>query len=128
MINDAPICTPDRRERLTKDGSYPSGHTAVGWAWALILTEIVPERSGPLLARGMAYGQSRVICNVHWQSDVDEGRIIGAAVVARLHTDPAFRADLDAAKAELDAVRARGLPPTNDCTAEDAALQSAIAP
>jgi acid phosphatase (class A) len=128
MINDAPICTPDRRERLTKDGSYPSGHTAVGWAWALLLTEIVPERSGPLLARGVAYGQSRVICNVHWQSDVDEGRIIGAAAVARLHADPAFRADLDAAKAELDAVRARGLSPTNDCVAQDAALRSARAP
>jgi hypothetical protein len=32
------------------------------------------------------------------------------------------------AKAELDAVRGRGLPPTNDCAAEDAALRSAPAP
>jgi hypothetical protein len=29
--------------------------------------------------------------------------------VARLHAEPAFRADLDAAKAELAAARARGL-------------------
>jgi acid phosphatase (class A) len=128
MINDAPICTPDRRERLTKDGAYPSGHSAVGWAWALMLTEIAPDRSGPVLARGMAYGQSRVICNVHWQSDVDAGRIVGAAAVARLHADPAFRADLDAGKAELDAVRTRRVTPTNDCAAEDAALRSAVVP
>jgi NADPH:quinone reductase-like Zn-dependent oxidoreductase len=46
---------------------------------------------------------------VHWESDVIEGRFIGAAAVARLHADATFLADLEAAKTELAAVRAHGL-------------------
>jgi acid phosphatase (class A) len=122
MKNKEPICTPDEEAHLMKDGSYPSGHTAIGWAWALILTEIAPDRADAILARGRAFGQSRVICNVHWQSDVIEGRFMGAAAVARLHADPAFRAEIEAAKAELAAVRAKGLKPTRDCKAEADAL------
>ena len=73
-------------------------------------------------AGGRAFSESRVICNVHWHSDVVEGRLMGAATVARLHGDPAFRAELEASKAELAAVRARGLKPTRDCQAEAEAL------
>jgi acid phosphatase (class A) len=120
MANHEPICTPGMEEFLRKNGSYPSGHAAVGWAWALILTEIAPERTDAILARGRAFGESRVICNVHWQSDVVEGRFIGAGTVARLHADAAFRADMEAAKAELAAVRAKGLKPQRDCAAEAA--------
>jgi acid phosphatase (class A) len=122
MVNKEPTCTPDEEAHLKKDGSYPSGHTALGWAWALILTEIAPDRADAILARGRAFGESRVICNVHWHSDVVEGRFMGAAAVARLHADPAFRAELEAAKAELEAVRAKGLKPTRDCQAEADAL------
>lgn len=122
MVNKEPTCTPDEEEHGRKDGSYPSGHTAIGWAWALILSEIAPDRVDAILARGRAFGQSRVICNVHWQSDVVEGRFMGAAAVARLHADPAFRAEMEAAKAELAAVRAKGLKPTRDCQAEADAL------
>jgi hypothetical protein len=105
-----------------EDGSYPSGHTAIGWAWALILTEIAPDRADAILARGRAFGESRVVCNVHWHSDVVEGRFVGAAAVARLHADPAFRADMEAAKLEVTAVRAKGLKPSCDCEAEAGAL------
>ena len=122
MKNNEPTCTPDEEEHLMKDGSYPSGHTAIGWAWALILTEIAPERADTILARGRAFGESRNICNVHWHSDVVEGRFMGAAAVARLHADPAFRAEIEAAKNELAAVRAKGIKPTRDCRAEADAL------
>ena len=54
MVNGGPICTPEEEEGLRKDGSYPSGHTAIGWAWALILTEIAPDRADAILARGRA--------------------------------------------------------------------------
>src|SRR5208283_347853 len=74
IVNKEPICTPDAgKERLLKSPSCPSGHAALGWAWALILTEIAPEQTDAILARGHAYGQSRVIYNEHWQSDVDAG-------------------------------------------------------
>jgi acid phosphatase (class A) len=107
MKNGQPICTPADEEGLRKDGSYPSGHTAIGWAWALLLCEISPEHSDALLQRGWEFGQSRIICNVHWQSDVNQGRIMGAATVARLHADPGFLADLQAAKIEVATVLAR---------------------
>jgi len=105
MVNHEPIGTPEEEEGLRKDGSYPSGHTAIGWAWALILCEVVPDRTDAILARGYEFGQSRVICNVHWQSDVDAGRIMGAATVARLHADRDFLADLQRAKREVAAIR-----------------------
>jgi acid phosphatase (class A) len=122
MKNNEPTCTPDEEAHLRKDGSYPSGHTAIGWAWALILTEIAPDRADAILARGRAFGESRNVCNVHWHSDVLEGRFMGAAAVARLHADPAFQAELKAAKAEYASVRTKGLKPTRDCQAEADAL------
>jgi acid phosphatase (class A) len=122
VINKEPICTPERKKTLAKEGSYPSAHATIGWAWALILAEISPPQSNAILVRGRAYGRSRNICNVHWYSDVVEGRFMGAATVARLHADPAFRADLNAARAELVAVRAEGLQPLRDCKVEAAAL------
>lgn len=122
MENDNPVCTPKEEEKLRKDGSYPSGHTAIGWAWALILTEIAPERADKILARGRAYGESRNICNVHWQSDVAEGRFMGAATVARLHGDPVFCAELEAAKSEYKVAVSKGLTPSRDCDAEAEAL------
>jgi acid phosphatase (class A) len=105
MLNNKPVCTPEIEEGLRKDGSYPSGHTAIGWAWALILCEIFPDKTDAILARGRAFGESRIVCNAHWQSDVTEGRFMGAATVARLHADPEFLVDLAAAKAEAASLR-----------------------
>jgi hypothetical protein len=128
MVNGGPICTPGEEEGLRKDGCYPSGHTAIGWAWALILTEIAPDRADAILARGRAFGESRVVCNVHWHSDVVEGRFMGAAAVARLHADTAFRAELKDAKAELTAVRAKVLKPTRGCQVEAESLAQHLQP
>jgi acid phosphatase (class A) len=122
-------CAPKEDATLAKDGAYPSGHAALGWAWALVLAEVSPERTDALLQRGHAFGQSRVICGAHWQSDVDAGRLVGSAAVARQHNDPIFTAQLAAAKAE--AVHARDKWAKTDapashtaaCAAEAAALK-----
>jgi acid phosphatase (class A) len=123
MLNQLPVCTPDDEDGLRHSGSYPSGHSAIGWAWALILGEIAPDRADALIARGRNYGESRLVCNVHWQSDVLAGRFMGAATVARLHADPAFRADLEGARREIADARAQGLTPAKDCAAETTTLQ-----
>ncbi|MCX6917370.1 MAG: phosphatase PAP2 family protein, partial [Verrucomicrobia bacterium] len=120
--NGEPMAVPEARAFLEKDPSYPSGHTALGWGYALILTELAPDRDNEILARGRAFGESRIVCNHHWYSDVVWGRFMGAATVARLHADPTFLADLGAAKAEFAVLRAKGVPPTGDCKAEAAAL------
>ena len=101
MVNNTPICTPDEEAALRKDGSYPSGHTAIGWAWALILSEVFPEQADVILERGKEFGISRNVCNVHWHSDVVYGRMMGAAAVAMLHANSDFIIDLDAAKKEI---------------------------
>jgi acid phosphatase (class A) len=119
-------CTPGDEAMLRKDGSYPSGHTAIGWAWALVLTELAPERRDAVLARGRTFGESRLVCNAHWQSDVLEGRAVGAGVVANLHSDAAFTADMAAAKDEIAAARQRGAAPNRDCTAEADALANKL--
>ena len=122
MLNRKPICTPEDREALKNDGSHPSGHTAIGWAWALILAEIAPGHADAILARGRAFGESRIICNVHWHSDVVEGRFIGASVVAKLHADPQFNSDLEKAKEEIELLYAKGVQSTNDCKFESDSL------
>jgi acid phosphatase (class A) len=122
QYNHEPLAVPEAREFLEQDPAYPSGHTALGWGFALILTEIAPNRANEILARGRAFGESRIVCNHHWYSDVVWGRFLGAATVARLHADPTFLADLEAAKAEYTALRTKGVPPTGDCQAEAAAL------
>ncbi|MCD9088507.1 phosphatase PAP2 family protein [Stenotrophomonas sp. SY1] len=126
MVNNAPTCTPEDEEGLRKSGSYPSGHTAIGWAWALILAEIAPDHATALLERGRNYGHSRLVCNVHWYSDVQQGRFMGAATVARLHDNPEFVADLAKARRELEQSRTLDLPMPRDCAAETAALTSNI--
>ena len=101
-------CNPEQQEELSTNGSYPSGHTSIGWATALVLAEINPERQNEILKRGYEMGESRVICGYHFQSDVDAGRITGAVTVARLHADPAFQKQLEKAKKEFRELKKAG--------------------
>lgn len=122
LSNDGPICV-DRAAWLVKSGSYPSGHSAAGWAWGLALSRLAPDRQEAITKRALAYGESRVVCGVHYASDVEAGRVVGATVVARLQNDPAYRADLKAAKRELEAARASAVMPAR-CAAETQTLAS----
>jgi acid phosphatase (class A) len=125
IVNNEPICI---RQKTHNYASYPSGRAARAWAFALILSEIAPERSDDILARGRAIGQNSVVCNLAWQSDVNEGRLLGSIVVARLHALPEFQAAIEAAKSELASVWAKDLPPIRDCETENTVLfQSSLA-
>ncbi|THD77941.1 MAG: phosphatase PAP2 family protein [Phenylobacterium sp.] len=95
-----PLCVA-RGDWMVKNASYPSGHSMTGWAWGLILGELAPAKASALAVAGREIGQSRVICGVHFQSDVDAGRQLGAAMVARLHDHPEFLKDMAAARSEL---------------------------
>jgi acid phosphatase (class A) len=124
VVNGKPICTPNIEAGLRRDGSYPSGHSAIGWAFGLVLSEVSPEHTNALAARGRAFGQSRLVCNVHWQSDVLEGQMVASAVVARLNAEAAFRSDVAEARAEMEALRATGVKSEKDCDAEASTLKS----
>ena len=96
-----PTATPQFEPELRRNFSYPSGHTILGWTSALLLTEINPERADTILARGMMYGESRVIVGAHWQSDVDAGRLAAAAAYARMHTSDRFLEQMRRARQEF---------------------------
>ncbi|MEK9941363.1 MAG: phosphatase PAP2 family protein [Gammaproteobacteria bacterium] len=121
LVNGEEICTPEEREVLTTDGSYPSGHSAIGWGWALVLSQLAPERAERLLARGRAYAQSRIICNVHWMSDTEAGMAVGSAAFARLQNDTLFQATMAVAREEIARHMGREVDAVT-CEAEAAAL------
>ena len=102
-----PLTPDDYKFHLAETGSYPSTHAALGWIWASVLTALAPDRADRLIARGIAFGESRVVCGFHYKSDIDAGRLAAAALMAREAADPGFQAALAAAKRELDAYRSR---------------------
>ena len=93
--------TPEN-DPLRNNGSYPSGHACAGWLYALVMSEIAPDYQEALLARAFKYGNGRVITGYHWQSDVDMGRLVGAAAYARMHTNNDFMEQLEKAKKEFE--------------------------
>ncbi|HUB68160.1 MAG TPA: phosphatase PAP2 family protein [Candidatus Methylacidiphilales bacterium] len=81
--------------------SYPSGHGTDGMLFALILSDLAPQLHDKLMARGIEYGNDRVILGVHFPSDVAAGRALGGAIYAALQGKKAYRDDLAAAKAQF---------------------------
>jgi acid phosphatase (class A) len=98
--NDLPICVP-REDWMKTNASYPSGHAMTAWAWGLIMAEAKPDRATEVLALARDSGDSRMVCGVHFPSDIEAGRTLGASMVAQLHAVPEFAADLKRAKKEL---------------------------
>ncbi len=93
---------------LRTNGSYPSGHTGIGWATALAFAEMWPELQDTILRRGFQFGENRIITGAHYQSDVNAGYMCGSASIAAAHNNPWFEEDIAAARAEYK--RLKGLP------------------
>ncbi len=105
LVEQLPLCVVPSEE-LARGGSYPSGHSATGWLYALLLAETAPEHAAAIMARGRAYGESRVVCGVHYLSDIEGGRTLATALVAALNGNAEFDADVAAARSELASLRA----------------------
>lgn len=83
--------------------SYPSGHATMAFAMAVVLADLMPDRAGDILQRANDYAYSRLVCGVHFRSDIVAGQALGTAVGLELLRDPAMQADLEASRAELKA-------------------------
>jgi acid phosphatase (class A) len=119
QIAEGHVCvSPLGKALLEHSPDYPSGHAALGWDTGLILAELVPEASKDLLARARAFGQSRVVCGVHDASAVEAGQATASAVFEMQDHSPEFHRDLDAARTELAALRARATSKPTGCEAE----------
>jgi acid phosphatase (class A) len=91
------VCAPHKG----KNATYPSGHTTAGFSMAVTLAHLLPTQAGTVLARAKTYGESRMICGVHYRSDVAAGQVIGTAVALALLQNAEFQTEMAAAKAEL---------------------------
>jgi len=85
----------------TKDDSYPSGHATSGYLLALTLIDMVPEKRDALLARAEEYGHNRLICGVHYSTDVPASKLLAYTIHAIMEVNPEYQKELAAAKAEL---------------------------
>jgi acid phosphatase (class A) len=91
---------PAPEEHPMHGSSYPSGHSVHGWTVAMILARVDPDRTQALMQRAEEYEESRLICGMHFPTDVEAGQVVAAAVVARLDTSREFLADLAKARKE----------------------------
>lgn len=125
--NEAPICVA-RTPELADSFSYPSGHASQGWAYGLIMASLMPEKATQFLVRSRLYGESRVVCGVHWLSDVEAARTGASALMAVLLAEPGFRADLERARADLTrALSGEGAKPDPTlCAREEAAARQPL--
>lgn len=87
--------------KLPESGSYPSTHALVGMMVGMVLSQARTERSDMLIARGLAFGDSRVVCGFHYPSDVAAGRLAAAVLFAKLEGNADFVADMALVKNEL---------------------------
>src|SRR6185503_3982707 len=88
-------------DRVKADLSYPSGHATYGYVMAYLLADLAPNRRAELEARGEEFARQRLVCGVHFPSDIDAGRVGARWFIERLHASPAYQADVATAAAEL---------------------------
>lgn len=75
--------------------AYPSGHAAVSRLFALLLSDVAPARRDAFMARSERAALNRVIGGVHHPSDIEAGKLLGAAVYSELLKEESFRTDLE---------------------------------
>jgi acid phosphatase (class A) len=122
-VVDDEICAPADEALLRGSASYPSGHASVGYLWGEVLAAVAPAREAAVRERGLQFGISRAVCRLHWRSDIDAGRKVGAAVMLAVRDKPEFLADLEVARGEMARAGAgTGAPPAQHCADEAAAL------
>jgi acid phosphatase (class A) len=91
---------PQPEDHPTQGNGYPSGHSTHGWTVAMILARVAPDRTAALFARAELYQESRLICGMHFPSDVEAGHEVAIAVVSHLDASSKFQSDLAKARKE----------------------------
>jgi acid phosphatase (class A) len=92
-------CTLEKLNQIPK--SYPSGHATLAFSLAPVLTYLLPEKSQVILARASEYAQHRLVCGMHFRSDIVASQQYGTILALRLMETPAFRTQMQASQKEL---------------------------
>jgi acid phosphatase (class A) len=98
-----PVCAVN-----TEPTSYPSGHSLSGYLLAFTLVQLVPEKRQQIMDRADDYVHNRLICGVHYASDIEASRRVAYAIFGSMVASPNFQRDLAAAREETR--RKLGLP------------------
>ena len=69
-----------RQVPMPHSASFPSGHTASGFAFANAVGQTLPTAAAPLRLLASVVGYSRVHTGVHYAGDVVMGAVIGATI------------------------------------------------
>jgi acid phosphatase (class A) len=85
------------------NNSYPSGHATLAFSMGVVLAQLMPAKSQAIMARAKEYAERRLVCGVHYRSDIVAGQQFGTILALRLMETPSFRAGMAAAAAELKA-------------------------
>lgn len=109
--------TPEMRD----SPSWPAGGAIAGTLYGEAFAALAPDQAERARRMGHEIGASRAICRMNHERDVRAGEPGGRELFDSISASPEFRADLEAARAEVTAARAEGL--TNpSCAAERRAL------
>ena len=98
-------CEPVKPGKAAKPNSYPSGHATLAFSMGVVLADLLPAKSQAILARSGQYAERRLVCGVHYRSDIVAGQQFGTILALRLMENPAFRAQMEKARAELHPAR-----------------------
>jgi acid phosphatase (class A) len=68
-----------------------------------LLSQLVPERQPILDRRADEFARQRMVCGVHFRSDLEAGRKAAQWLASHLEDEPAYIRDANAAMRELRA-------------------------
>jgi acid phosphatase (class A) len=98
------VCEPVKPGKAKAANSYPSGHSSLAFSMGVVLASLIPEKSQAILARSAEYAEHRLVCGVHFRSDIVAGQQFGTVLALRLMQNQAFQAQMELARTELRAV------------------------
>lgn len=89
-MKDLTPCVP-----LEKSFSYPSGHSTLATLYALVLTDIFPEKADQFKERADVIAQDRVLAGVHHPSDITAGRKFGQILHKEMTQSSRYKSDIE---------------------------------
>jgi acid phosphatase (class A) len=90
----------------TNWAAYPSGHAANSYVNAFLFSELLPEFTDFFVKDAYDMAHSREIIGVHYPSDSESGRVLAQQLVKQLFSSVAFGKDFEAARNEIQKVKA----------------------
>jgi len=100
-VVDDTLATCEPKKPGKPANSYPSGHSTLAFSMGVVLAHLMPAKAQAILARSAEYAENRLICGVHYRSDIVAGQQFGTVLALKLIENATFKTQMQAASAEL---------------------------